>query len=282
MYGEHTTTAWLSFKYFLNPIALIFTAGLLLIIVLLRQQEGSVVKRIGMLFLSLWVIFYLISTPWLHRKMTSLLEEQYSLCGDFPKANPNIHWIVMLGTGPVHGRKAYHDFARLTGTQLKRILQTYRIYKLLPNARILLLGGTEYSERYSGVLPMLDVPEQASVLERFSVETSGLTAEAEAVQRKLKDAPFYLVTSALNMPRAMMMFHQLGMHPHPAPSDFILSRIRSLQKDAFAYQLIPHVDNIVNFSTVLPEYIAYQWLIWETKPRRTRPPSPDKRCEGEY
>ena len=43
--------------------------------------------------------------------------------------------------------------------------------------------------------------------------------EAAAVKQAIGDVPFLLVTSASHLPRAMIFFEKLGLHPLPAPAN---------------------------------------------------------------
>ena len=64
--------------------------------------------------------------------------------------------------------------------------------------------------------------DQGVARDRIIVETASLdTADQASLLRDcLGQAPFYLVTSARHMPRAMRMFIRSGTQPIAAPADF--------------------------------------------------------------
>jgi uncharacterized SAM-binding protein YcdF (DUF218 family) len=64
--------------------------------------------------------------------------------------------------------------------------------------------------------------------------------------------PFILVTSATHMPRAMMLFQQLGLHPIAAPTDFEKSEFKG-------YLKAPRVEALCRTQKALHEYIGILW-----------------------
>ena len=112
--------------------------------------------------------------------------------------------------------------ARLSPPSLARLVEGIRITKAIPGAKLLVSGGPgfrQYSDaltmqdaaRILGVNPQQIVPEgKARDTEEQAVEIKGLVGSNR----------FIMVTSAVHMPRAMLLFAKQGMAPIPAPTDF--------------------------------------------------------------
>jgi len=111
---------------------------------------------------------------------------------------------------------------RLGDASLKRLLEGVRLSRLLPQAQSVLSGGD-----YRGVSPDALIMQQVAVdqgvvrdriiLEAASWDTAD---QVKLLRARLGKSPFYLVTSAGHMPRAMRMFSRSGTQPTAAPTDF--------------------------------------------------------------
>ena len=75
--------------------------------------------------------------------------------------------------------------------------------------------------------------------------------EAQFLKWEIGDRPFRLVTSATHLPRAMMIFHQAGMHPQAAPADFIA-------RGGYWWQL--DARNLLASQRAIHEYVGQTWL----------------------
>ena len=70
-----------------------------------------------------------------------------------------------------------------------------------------------------------------------------------------KSEPFYLVTSALHMPRAMKLFLKQGLNPLAAPSDYPFYWESRNKFNQWA----PHPYNLVIINTVWHEHLGRLW-----------------------
>ncbi len=132
-----------------------------------------------------------------------------------------VRWIVVLGGG-ARGGTALTPEDRLEESSLKRVMEGVRLVRLLPATRLILSGGN-YRGGPTEASVMSEVAlDQGLARERMILETTSRDTrdQALALRDRLGHAPFYLVTSASHMPRAMRMFQRAGAQPLAAPTDF--------------------------------------------------------------
>lgn len=167
-----------------------------------------------------WIIFFIGSTGWFSTILSKQFERQYPVV---TTVNPDIHWVVVLGGGVLTGVEAPANF-RLTQGSIYRLLEGVRLYRQLPKATLLLSGGdkkhpvTQSTAASMGQLTALfQIPKASIVLEPFSINTA---QEAVTIKKHVGSEPFYLVTSAIHLPRAMALCHKQGLHPVAAPANY--------------------------------------------------------------
>jgi uncharacterized SAM-binding protein YcdF (DUF218 family) len=243
------------FEYLLNPMCWIFLVLFGLIIYLLWPNQTRRTKRAGMLLLLLWLVLFVVSTPWLPNTMIARLESQFSR---IKQVDAHIHWVVVLGGGSV-ANLSIPASEVLSGPALRRTLEGVRLYHELPEAKLILSGGSrdelKYAEAYraAALADWLHVPEIDRVLEAGSINTAD---EARLIKPLVGEAPFYLVTSALHMSRSMRLFEQQGLHPIAAPCNYLL--IASETK-ALWMNYLPSALNILRFNVAWHEYLGRCW-----------------------
>ncbi|MCC6751763.1 MAG: YdcF family protein [Deltaproteobacteria bacterium] len=165
--------------------------------------------------------------------------------------------IVML-TGMAEPRAGSYDLS----DPADRFVETLRLARRYPRARILLVGGSSQiigdSYRESELLGRLaldlGLEKERLVLERRSRNTH---ENAENAVRLLlpSDRPFLLVTSASHMPRAMGCFRRAGVEPIAWPVDVRHSSLR-------VKSLLPNEHDLGNSEAALREYVGLvtYWL----------------------
>lgn len=168
------------------------------------------------------------------------------------KTNPNIGYIVVLGSGHVSDPKLPVT-AQIGGSSLYRLIEGIRLLQYIPNAQLLISGGVGYdpvpnAEVVADVATSLGVAKEKIVLEKKTRDT---LQEAELIFQVVKKEPFILITSALHMPRAMDIFRSHGMQPIAAPTDFIIKQ--SIVEPPSS--LFPTTGNIDHSTRIL-----YEWL----------------------
>ena len=198
-----------------NPFfILLVLLGLSLL--LLQFRGNSKLVRTG--FLIVLIGFLIFSTGWLPHYVTAKLENEYPIV---TRPNPDIHWIVVLGGGHANGSELSAN-QLLSSVSIKRLIEGVRLYRQLPVAKLLLSGGDNSAgiseaEYLGEVIAWFAISPQDRILETGSTNTA---SQALAIKKWLQDKPFYLVTSAAHMPRAMELCQRQGLHPIAAPTDF--------------------------------------------------------------
>ena len=192
---------------------LLFFAGIVLIL--------AARKRAGWTLLGISVLFLVTLASPLSARLLATLENQHPPLGDVADLHGS-DAIVALGGGwsPEPG---WPISSQLTVSSAIRLLEGVRLAIALPDARLVVSGGTSDPDRRAPLAHILaqgaqeqGIPEDRIVI----VDTPRDTAqEARAMASLLgPEQRFLLVTTAAHMPRAMAHFHRVGLEPIPAPT----------------------------------------------------------------
>ncbi len=226
-------------------------------------------KRIGKYLLFLGIIsFFAFSSSPLSTALLARLEKRYPPLLD-AKGVGNVDTIVLLTTA------AWKDphvplTSQVGETTVSRLLEAIRLFHLIPGAKVVISGGPLGSDdrdipvsRIVGDLARaMGIPEGRMMLETSSTNTYENGVE---IQKILGERPFLLVTSASHLPRAIAVFHKLGLSPIPAPADFRIIRARP-HVDATGVELLkemisalPSSNNLAHSERTLHEYVGFIW-----------------------
>lgn len=234
----------------LNPffVILLLYAGLL---IRLYRQKSQRMLFWG--FSLVLILLLLLSTPFIAREFTFALENQYPV---IDKPDTSSRWIVVFGGGQSdEGHRPANSL--LTNVSKSRLIEGVRLYRQLPGATLLLSGGGRSEERSEAsnmaiLAKWFQVPDSNIALDTTSLNTA---EQAKKIKQLLGSQPFYLVTSAIHMPRSMMHCLAEGLHPIAAPADFTLfwdDRI-------WVKQVFPNPHNLVYLSIALHEILGIGW-----------------------
>lgn len=236
----------------LNPFFIVLVA-LLVSSFLLRGMNP--IRFVRYVLLIICGVLLICSTGWLPKYMTYKLESTYPIV---KKVNPQIKWIVVLGGGhaEIEGEPA-NDL--LTGASLKRLIEGIRLFRQVPHAQLLVSGGGDNKQSFSEAILLQQVSEWLSVpTKKIVLDSNSLNTEEQAktIAEIVGKNPFYLVTSALHMPRSMRLCHQQGLNPIAAPTDYTL-----FYHDNLAGTLIPNAYNFYYFNIAMHEVLGMIWSI---------------------
>jgi uncharacterized SAM-binding protein YcdF (DUF218 family) len=203
----------------LFPVPLIlglFVAGVLLLWLSNRQKAGKMLVSLGTLLLLVFSV-----EPMAHW-IVATLEDRYPPVLSVDRVGPEVRWIVVLDSGHVSDPRLPLP-SQLDGPTLASLVEGIRLYRQLPAATLVLSGGkvfnqTPSAEVMASVAHMLGVPPDDVIVDAESRETQETAKNTHAL---VNTEPFFLVTSASHMPRAVAMFTQVGMHPLPAPAGYL-------------------------------------------------------------
>lgn len=235
-----------------HPVFLLFVGVILLAVYVCFKNSSSCMKVVALLTVSL---LFLLSTPWLPKYLINRLQDAYH---PIKQIDPHVQWIVVLGGG-CNEIENLPLGEVLSASSMKRVLEGVRLKKLLPQATLLFSGGSMRGDAHYAVgermhefaLLVLGKTMQDEV-ENDSINTA---EEVIKVREMIGDAPFYLVTSALHMPRSMQLFEHAGMHPIPAPCDYIYF----WDKESSLSLYIPGAYNLAYFNKVWHELLGLFW-----------------------
>jgi uncharacterized SAM-binding protein YcdF (DUF218 family) len=167
-----------------------------------------------------------------------------------------IKWVVILGGGHISNLTLPPN-AQLDNSTLSRLVEGIRLHRGLPGSKLLLCGGAVFDPvpeamTMAAVARMLGVNAEDIVLETQSQDTS---QQAQFVQRIVHGDRCVLVTSAVHMPRSMMLFEQKGLKPIPAPTDFG----EWMRKENNPNQFFPRAVELSKVEAAVHEYLGLLW-----------------------
>lgn len=239
------------FAAILNPFFLSLLLMALSIIWLWLDGDSRLVR--GCLLLS-FMMFFLFSTGWVPSMIMNAFEKQNTIVTE---PNPAIHWVVVFGGGHDAGNVPANDV--LTSESITRLVEGVRLYRQLPRAKLLLSGGALRSTEtiseaayLARIVSWFDIPKNNIVLETDSFNTAD---EAVALKQIVHHEPFYLVTSAVHMPRAMALCRQQGLSPIAAPADFMSLHANKCWEDKY----LPNPKNFNYSNTAWHEVLGLVW-----------------------
>ena len=193
-------------------------AGIVMLWFTERQFTGKLFVTAGLILLGL---FSYESTA---NRILRPLEGMYTQPEEPDKS---IRWIVVLGGGMVSDPELPIT-SRLSEATLIRLVEALRLSRKMPDARLVLCGGTVFDTQPEA-LGMAELVRELGFDDiDFITETKSRNTleQSFAVQKIVGEAPFALVTSASHMPRSMGFFKALDMKPIPFPADHKVKQTR--------------------------------------------------------
>lgn len=171
-----------------------------------------------LLTLSLVGLFVLSFQP----VTTPLLKSTERIYPSFIAPDVPVEYVLVLGNGHVVDDNI-SPISELSRAAVMRLTEGIRIYRMYPGAKLILSGysvGTKVSHARMMARVALSLGVNKSDI--LLLENARDTHE-EAIQtlNAVNKSNLVLVTSASHMPRAMEEFHQLGLKPTPAPTNYL-------------------------------------------------------------
>ncbi|PWC09299.1 envelope biogenesis factor ElyC [Brenneria roseae subsp. americana] len=195
------------------PLLLILMGvGLLFLWFTRRQRTGKT------LILVSWLILVLLSIQPIADRLLLPLETRYPT---WQADRPQADYIVVLGGGYTYNSD-WAPSSNLIGNSLPRVTEGIRLYHANPGAKMIFTGAAAQGNPVSSartaalVAESLGVPPQDILLVDSARDTE---EEAAGTAKIVGSQPFWLVTSASHLPRAMRFFQAEGLNPMPAPAN---------------------------------------------------------------
>ncbi|MGI0487555.1 YdcF family protein [Pantanalinema rosaneae CENA516] len=244
---------------FLYPLGL----ACVLMVVALGMLLWKLPRRLAAIPILLALTVLLVSSNgWVSNGIVRSLEFQHLPSGELPKADA----IVVLGgaTKPASPPRPWVDLSE----EGDRVIYGAKLYREGKAPRLILAGGRidwwgdqpSESADMAAIVELMGVPKSAILQEPDS-----LTTYENAVNvKKILDAQgirqILLVTSAMHMPRSLLIFQKQGIDAIPAPVDF-LTTDRDLQAMQSSPQsvlltLMPEADRLKETTRALKEYLG--------------------------
>ena len=149
---------------------------------------------------------------------------------------------------------------QLSTSALTRLVEGVRLHRLIPDSRIITSGYGGFSETAQADI----LAEAAMALGVDQGDIARMNTPINTFQEALEykrlyandSIPLILVTSAVHMPRAMLIFNNRGLDPVAAPTEFIFKIEPGVRSKWFGFS----TDNFSKIQRCMHEYIG---LLWE-------------------
>jgi len=256
-------------SFLLNPLSLsleLVILGLALIVFARwRSGKGALSRgqrrcsNFGVVLAVLGVlVLYLASLNPVSNAMVGHLENQIA---PLPEKDGRVvtavtpQFIVVLAGGeraapnkPALSGLTPHAFARVVGGTV--------FWEQFPDAKMAFTGRPDETGAMRDAAERLGVPAGLIVEETQSRDTKD---HPVLLKPMLKDAPFFLVTSASHMPRALGLFRKQGLDPVAAPVHFMAVTERD-ERDPHHYSpIFPSAENLARTTTAVHELLGLTW-----------------------
>ena len=244
---------------FLYPLGLACLLSIAALILMLLKRY-FVVQQI--LVATSVLVLLLASNGWVSKFLALSLEWQ-----NIPqKEIPNAEAIVLLG-----GATKSASFPRPMvdiSEEGDRIIYAAKLYQD-GKAPLIIAAGGRIAWRGSGqpeskdmeqLLELMGVPPWAISQDSKSLNTYQNAVNVRKILEEKKIEKVLLVTSAMHMPRSLMIFKKQGIEAIPAPTDFLVSEgdleELTVSTEAIILNLLPDVRNLEVSTKAIKEYIG--------------------------
>jgi len=135
-----------------------------------------------------------------------------------------------------------------------RIFEAHRIYREIPDCKIIISGSNNGGKLMSALLTLLNFPSKNIIIDN----AKNTRMSAVNVKKILGNENFILVTSAVHMPRSMMLFFNEGLKPIPAPADHMdgYSKDFNFPHGRRVTYFLPNTVAFMRSSAALYEYLG--------------------------
>ncbi len=208
------------------------------------------------------ILLLLASNQWTSNLLVTSLEWQ-NIPADIPEAEA----IIVLG-GSTRSAVAPRPMVEIK-EQGDRVLYAGKLYKDKKAPLIILSGGripwlssenNSESSDMADLLKLMEIPSTAIIEEPDSQNTYENAVNVKKIINEKGIKKVILVTSALHMPRSLLIFQKQGIDVVPAPTDFLVSEAELyeifLSPQSFMLSLIPDPEKLAETTRALKEYLG--------------------------
>jgi len=232
-------------SFFVEPLGLVLILSVFGIYYFYARNESKAKK----FFSSSLFLLFLFSYPPFSNFLLKGLENQY-VKYDYKQ---NVKYIHVLGSS--HNTDTKQPLSsQISCAGIKRIAEGIIIHNHTPNSKIIFTGYAGNTDTSQAVMneklaEELNVSRNDLVINSLQKDTK---EEALFAKTVVGNAPFVLVTSASHMPRAMMLFQSLGLHPIAAPTNYYEEEFRG-------YLRAPSAKSFYLSTIATHEYVGIVW-----------------------
>jgi uncharacterized SAM-binding protein YcdF (DUF218 family) len=248
-------------KQFLKALLLPPAPWLLMLLVVLIFWHRRWARRL--LFFTFLLIFILHYRP-VNYILRFPLESRYPPLIDPTKAS-SYDAIVVLTSGIIPA-SGLIPFPMIDAAMIRRLDEAWRLYRIRPKP-IVISGGhvnpftpaKDENRIAREFLVRWGVPKSDVIGEEKSRDTFESALETRKILKKHGWKRYLLVTSALHMPRSMLVFNELVPEPIPAPGDYSIGDFELTPFDFFPGENAAH-----GMVGTIHEYIGmlnYYWRL---------------------
>jgi uncharacterized SAM-binding protein YcdF (DUF218 family) len=248
-------------KQFLKALLLPPMPWLILLLLVLLFWRRTWARKL--LLLTFLLIIAVHSSP-INYALRYPLELRYPALID-PNMAGAYDAIVVLTAGSIPA-EGLIPFPSVDGHMFRRLDEAWRLYKIRPKP-IIVSGGhvnpftpSKNENRIAReFLIRWGVPQKDVIGEENSRDTFESAIETQKILARQGWKRYLLVTSAMHMPRSMLVFAQLVPEPIPAPGDFTVGKF-----DLTPFDFFPNEGAAEKLFETIHEYVGwinYHWRL---------------------
>ncbi len=246
-----------------QPIPVILVLLLLAFFLLLRS--GLLRHFLGLVSLALAVtLFVIVSLPSPVRIAARELESQYSPVLNADDVPYEPAYIAVLGNQVEHPDDSFlPGLSRLSHTARARLVEGVRLAQLFPQATMILCGYGRGLENCAHAMrdAAIELGISADRIE-LADKARDTQEEAMTVCSIAGSKAIAVVTTAVHMERAMMLFADCGATVIPSPCDFIAPKSDETYAQVMRHRWNPRGASVTNNEKTWHELmgLTYLWL----------------------
>ena len=216
-------------------------------------------RRVGLkvvFFSILWLA--LISFPFVPSILVRSLEDHFPPLLEISRVPKGRSIDILVLGGGSSEYKNLSSKGKLMLDSLSRLSEGIRLHRLLPGSH-LVFSGTSRDQKYSHA----EILKQTALALGVDEKEISLLPTSENTQMEAFDFTnkfgtgntLILVTDAIHMPRAMLLFRKAGQSPIPAPTNYMMNS----QENKYLNYWGPSRLNIVRMEYPLHEILGLIW-----------------------
>lgn len=242
---------------FIYPLGLACVLLILALVLIWRRPRWAAGAIAGALTLLL-----LGSNTWVSDRLVRSLEWQYQPLDPVPEAEA----IVVLGgaTRPPVAPRPWVEISEAGD----RVLYSAWLYNQ-GKAPVMIMSGGRIDWKEGGppessdmaiLAEVMGVPKDAILQDPTSLNTYQNAVNVKQILQNRDIDEILLVTSAMHMPRSLMIFKKLGINAIPTPTDYQITtqwqQVGSTTREARLLSLLPDAEKLYYLSRAMKEYIG--------------------------